>query len=810
MSKYIGVSVPRVDGVKKVTGAAKYVGDMKWPRMLYAKCVKSPYAHAKILSIDVSAAKALKGVHDVITGDYYTKRGGLYLEDKNFLAVNTVKFCGEPVVAVAAETPEIAEAACELVKVEYEPLPVINNPMEGMAKDAILIHPELHTYKVVPIFHPQAHTNISHHHIIRKGDADAAFKYAEEHPDEYYITEHEYHVPHVQHTPIENHIAVAQYEPDGKCTVWASCQSPYAVRQALSASFDIPLNKMRIISPYVGGGFGAKAGTTIEGIIIPLAMHSKGRPVMMEYTREEEFVNSYVRQGLYTKIKTAVRKSDGKFLAVQNDFYWDGGAYTEYGVNIVKASGFASTGPYEFDNVKTDAYCVYTNNPVGGPYRGFGMCEIHFGIEQNIDEVAKEIGMDPIEIRRVNGLAPGKSTGTGEIMKSCGFLEALDQVAEAIQYDKPCDPPSGPHKVRGKGIAGGWKSPSQPTNAGSAAIIRMNEDGTFFLMTSGHDIGQGSDTALTQIAAEVLCCDPSKFTIRTGDTDHTPYEWQTVASRITYCAGNAIKLAAEDLKEKLLDLAQIKLGYIKRELYLEDGWIINRNHPESRMPMSDLALGLAFEDGSGYGGPAIGVGTFTLPNNINYDPATGYSPKPAAFWTTAVAGAEVEVDTETGIIEVKKMVESCDPGHIVNPELYKAQVEGGMMQALGTVLFEELKLKDGKVLNKSFVDYKIPTIDNAPETFIAMGVEHPEETGPYGARGIGEPAMVPGAPAIANAIYNATGCRFTEMPITPERMLNRRSSQIRWHLRKMTVKRKSGMILFCLMYPMFRLIKAFL
>ena len=771
MSKYIGVSVPRVDGVKKVTGAAKYVGDMKWPRMLYAKCVKSPYAHAKIVSIDISAAKALKGVHDVITGDYYTKRGGLYLEDKNFLAVNTVKFYGEPVVAIAAETPEIAEAACELVKVEYEPLPVINNPMEGMAKDAVLIHPELHTYKVGPIFHPRAHTNISHHHIIRKGDADAAFKYAEEHPDEYYITEHEYHAPHVQHTPIENHIAVAQYEPDGKCTVWASCQSPYAVRQALSATFDIPLNKMRIISPYVGGGFGAKAGTTIEGIIIPLAMHSKGRPVMMEYTREEEFVNSYVRQGLYTKIKTAVRKSDGKFLAVQNNFYWDGGAYTEYGVNIVKASGFASTGPYEFDNVKTDAYCVYTNNPVGGPYRGFGMCEIHFGIEQNIDEVAKEIGMDPIEIRRVNGLAPGKSTGTGEIMKSCGFLEALDQVAEAIQYDKPCDPPSGPHKVRGKGIAGGWKSPSQPTNAGSAAIIRMNEDGTFFLMTSGHDIGQGSDTALTQIAAEVLCCDPSKFTIRTGDTDHTPYEWQTVASRITYCAGNAIKLAAEDLKEKLLDLAQIKLGYIKRELYLEDGWIINRNHPESRMPMSDLALGLAFEDGSGYGGPAIGVGTFTLPNNINYDPATGYSPKPAAFWTTAVAGAEVEVDTETGIIEVKKMVESCDPGHIVNPELYKAQVEGGMMQALGTVLFEELKLKDGKVLNKSFVDYKIPTIDNAPETFIAMGVEHPEETGPYGARGIGEPAMVPGAPAIANAIYNATGCRFTEMPITPERML---------------------------------------
>lgn len=770
-NRFVGTNVPRVDGIKKVTGAAKYVADMKWPRMLYAQCVRSPYAHAKILSIDTSAAEAMKGVHAVITGDYYTKRGGLYLEDKNFLAVGTVKYMGEGVVAVAAETPELAQAACDAVKVEYEPLPVITNPMEGMAKDAVLIHPEMHTYKVVPIFHPQAHTNVSHHHVIRKGNAEEAFKMAEANPEEYYIAEHEYHVPHVQHTPIENHAAIAQYEPDGKCTVWCSCQSPYAVRQALSASFDIPLNKMRVISPYVGGGFGAKAGTTLEGIIIPLAMMCKGRPVMLEYTREDEFVNSYVRQGVYLKIKTAVRKCDGKFIAVENNFYWDGGAYTEYGVNIVKASGFASTGPYEFDNVKTDAYCVYTNNPVGGPYRGFGMCEIHFGIEQNIDEIANELGMDPFEIRKVNGLAPGKSTGTGEIMKSCGFHEALDKVAGVIEYDKPSEAPSAPHKVRGKGIAGGWKSPSQPTNAGSSAIIRMNEDGTFYLMTTAMDIGQGSDTALTQIAAEVLNVAPSKITIRTGDTDHTPYEWQTVASRITYCAGNAVKLAAEDLRDKLLDLAQIKMGYIKRELYLEDGWIINRNHPESRMPMSDLALGIAFDDGSGYGGPAIGVGTFTLPNNINYDPETGYSPKPAAFWTTVAAGAEVEVDTETGEIKVLKMAEACDTGYTVNPELYKAQVEGGMMQALGTVLFEELLLKDGKVLNKSFVDYKIPTIDDTPEVFVAMDVQHAEETGPYGARGIGEPAMVPGAPAIANAVYNATGCRFTEMPITPEKML---------------------------------------
>lgn len=765
MSKYVGVNVRRVDGVKKVTGAAKYTADMKWPRMLYAQCVRSPYAHAKILSIDVSAAKAMKGVHDVITGEYYTKRGGLYLEDKNFLAVGTVKYMGEAVVAVAADTPEIAQAACDAVKVEYEPLPIITNPMDGMKKDAILIHPEMHTYKVVPIFHPKAHTNISHHHVVRKGDVEKGFAESD------YISEHTYHIPHVQHTPIENHVAVAQYEPDGKCTVWCGCQSPYAVRQALSASFDIPLNKMRVISPYVGGGFGAKAGTTLEGVVIPLAMHCKGRPVMLQYTREDEFVNSYVRQGLYAEFKTGVRKADGKIMAEEINFYWDGGAYTEYGVNIVKASGFACTGPYEVENLKCDAYCVYTNNPVGGPYRGFGMCEIHFAIEQNLDELAYEIGMSPVELRRVNGLAPGKKTATSEVMTSVGFLECIDKVDEVMHFDQPCDPPSEPHKLRGKGIAGGWKSPSQPTNAGSSAIIRMNEDGTFFLMTTAMDIGQGSDTALTQIAAEVLHVDPSKITIRTGDTDHTPYEWQTVASRITYCAGNATKLACEDLINKLLDLAEIKMGYIKRELYLEDGWIINRMHPEQRIPMSDLALGIAFEDGSGYGGPAIGVGSFTLPNNVNYDPETGYSPKPVAFWTTGINGAEVEVDTETGEIKVLKMIGCMDPGYMVNPDLYQTQVEGAMIQALGTVLFEELKLDNGKVLNKSFVDYKIPTIDDIPEELVALGVEHKEETGPFGARGIGEPAMVPGAPAIANAIYAATGCRFTDMPITPEKML---------------------------------------
>ena len=760
--KSVGVSIDRVDGIKKVTGQAKYVDDMKMARMLYAQVKRSPYAHAKILSIDTSEAEKLPGVKSVITGEYYKKRGGLYLEDKNFLAVGTAKFRGEAVAAVAAETLEIAQQAVDLIKVEYEELPAVTNAIEGMKPDAPIIHPDLGSYKVAPIFHPIAGTNISHHFKLRKGDVEKGFAESD------YVTEHTYYVPHVQHVPIEPHVAVAQYEADGKLTVWASCQSPFAVRQALAASFDLPLNKVRVISPYVGGGFGAKAGTTLEGIVIPLSMLNCGRPVKLNYTREEEFEDSYVRQGVHIKIKTGVRK-DGKILAEKVEYIWDAGAYTEYGVNIVKAAGLAALGPYDIPNAWADSYCVYTNHPVGGPYRGFGMCEIHFGLEQNLDVVAHEIGISEVEIRRINGLRAGGITGTGQVLEDSGYQDCLETVIKEMDYDTPSVSPS-PTKVRAKGIAGGWKSPSMPTDVASAAIIRMNEDGTFFLMTSGQDIGQGSDTALTQIAAEVLSVDPSKITIRTGDTDHTPYEWQTVASRTTYCAGNAVKLAAEDARDEILDLAQIKMGYGKRDLELRDGFVVHKMHPEIKVPISTFALGLTMPDASGIHGPLIGKGSFVVPNNMGFDHETGQGTKPVAFWTMGVNGAEVEIDTETGEIRVLKMVSCFDPGKVINPKLYDAQVEGAMVQALGTALFEELKLKDGQVLHKSFVDYKIPTADDMPEMVVKVA-EHAEPTGPFGARGIGEPVMVPGAPAIANAIANALGVRFYRMPITADDVL---------------------------------------
>lgn len=761
--KYVGTSVKRVDGIKKVTGSLKYVDDLNLPRMLYAAVKRSPYAHAKIIEIDTGKAEALKGVKAVITGKTFPKRVGLYLEDKTFLAIDKVIFIGEVVAAVAAETEEIAKEAVKLIEVEYEPLPVVLNAKESMKEDAPLVHPNLGDYKWEPIFFPKPRTNISNHYKLRKGDIEKGFSESD------IIIENEFYVPQIQHTPIEPHSTIAQMDPEGYLTVWASCQSPYAVRKALSVAFGLPLNKLRVISPAVGGGFGGKAGTTLEGIAIPLAMQTNGRPVKLTYSREEVFINSFVRQGLFAKIKTGVNR-EGKILAEKIEFIWDGGAYTEYGVNIAKSAGYASVGPYDVPNIWADSYCVYTNTPVGGPYRGFGMSEIHFAIEQNLDVIAEKLGMSGVEIRKINGLKIGGHTATDEELDVCGFIDCIKQVEEDIKLHEK-NRPSAPHKVRGKGIAGGFKAPSMPNNVASSAIIKLNEDGTAHLLTSAQDIGQGSDTTLTQIAAEILSINPEKITIKTGDTDHTPYEWQTVASRITYCAGNAVKLACEDIKTQLLDLAQIKLGIFKRDLELKDGYVVSKIYPDKKVSLSELALGLTMPDGSGVHGPIIGRGSFIPPNVRNADKNTGLGDKPVAFWTFGAQGVEIEVDTETGHIEVLNVVSCFDVGKVVNPKLIEAQVEGAIVQGIGSAIWEELIINgEGKVLNSSFSDYKIPTADDIPNMNIKF-LEYPEETGPFGARGVAEAAMVPTAPAITSALYDALGIRIKTLPLTPEKLL---------------------------------------
>jgi len=762
MLKYVGQSVLRVDGVGKVTGFTRYTDDLKLSGMLYADIKKSPYPHAKILKINISKAKKLSGVKVIITGKDVPNRVGLYIEDKTFLAIDKVRFIGEPVAAVAAESEEIAEEAVSLIEVDYEELPAVFSPLDGIKPDAPLIHEDLSSYKHASIILPQNGTNISNHYKIRKGDIEKGFKEAD------FVFENEFYLPHIQHSAIENHCAIAQVDPDGKVTVWAGCQSPYTVRRTLAGAFNMPLNKIRVISPAVGGGFGSKAGTTLEGIVIPLAQRANYRPIKLSYSREDVFVNSFVRQGMHARIKTGVTK-DGRIIAEENKFYWDGGAYTEYGVNIARAGGYASTGPYEIPNVKADSICVYTNHPVGGPYRGFGMSEIHFAIEQNLDIVAHKIGMEPLEFRRKNALKDGRTTVTGQVLENVGFIECLDKATQDIEWDKRVKKVSAT-KYRGKGIAGMYKAPSMPNNVGSSAILKINEDGTVNLLVSAMDLGQGSNTVLIQIAAEVLTVPISRISIMTGDTDCTPYEWQTVASRTTYCCGNSVKKAAEDAKAQLLRLASLKFDIPEEDLDLKDGYIVSKIYPDKKVPISGLAMGLTMPDGSGIHGPIIGRGAFIPPNVKDTDKETGQGDKPVAFWTFGVQAVEVEIDIETGEVRVLKVAAAYDAGKAINPDLVCAQIEGGIVQGLGSALLEELKIIEGKVLNPSFVDYKIPTFGDTPEMKISI-VEVPEPTGPWGARGIAEPCMVPTAPAIANAIFDAIGCRINSLPITAEKVL---------------------------------------
>lgn len=762
MYKYVGENIKRVDGLDKVTGYAKYVDDIKMPGMLYAKIKQSPYAHARIIKVDTSKAEALEGVKAVITGADVPNRVGLYLEDKTFLATDKVRFIGEAVAAVAAVTPEIAEEAVELIEVEYEELPGVFSAMDAIKHDAPLIHEDLGNYKYGPIFFPKPGTNISNHYKIRKGDIEKGFAEAD------YIMENEFYVPHIQHAPIENHSVIALTEPSGKVTVWSACQSPYAVRKALSVAFNLPLHKVRVISPAVGGGFGGKAGTTLEGITIPLSQKCMGRPVKLTYTREEDMIGSFVRQGCLAKIKTGVKK-DGRIVAEENTFYWEGGAYTEYGVNIARAGGYASTGPYDIPNVKADSYCLYTNQPVGGPYRGFGMSEIHFAIEQNLDMVAAQMGIDPVEFRKINAIKEGGHTVTGQQLYNVGITKCIEAVEKDIEWGKE-EKPSGPNKVRGKGIACMYKAPSQPNNVASSAVVKINEDGTANLLVTAMDIGQGSNTVLAQIAAEVLTIPVEKISVITGDTDVTPYEWQTVASRITYCAGNAVKKAAEDAKEQMLKLASIGLGLPAEYLELKDEHVVSIVYPDRKISIASLALGLEMPDGSGVHGPIIGRGSFIPPNVRNTDKETGQGEKPVAFWTFGAQAVEIEIDTETGQIEVIKVAAAYDVGKAINPQLCKAQIEGGIVQGIGSALLEQQIMEKGKVLNPNFVDYKIPAVRDVPEMIVRI-VEVPEVTGPYGARGVGEPAMVPTAPAIANAIYNALGIRINSLPLTAEKVL---------------------------------------
>lgn len=762
---FVGEGEKRQDAFEKVTGDAVYTQDIEFPGMLYAKFKKSSRPHARIVKVDTEKAEELSGVRAVITGKDVPFKFGKYIEDRDMLAREKVRYVGEPVAAVAADTEEIAEEAVELIEVEYEDLEPLFDVRESIKEDSPLIHEDIADYNHAPFIFPKDDSNIASHFKLRKGDTEEGFEEADT------IVENTFFQPQTQHVEMETHTTVAQWTPEDKLKVWTGAQSPFVVRENLSHIFDIPINDVDVHSPYLGGGFGGKAGINWEPLPTVLSREAGGRPVKLSLTREEQFSSSSIRQGLLAKVKTGV-KEDGKITAMELEFIWDSGAYADYAVNVGRASGYASTGPYEIPNVKTDSYTVYTNRPYGTAFRGFGHVPFHWATERQMDLVAREIGMDPAEFRLKNALLPGGISATGIEMD--GKLGRVDECIEAVEKElEKADTKASDGKVRGTGIAALWKAPAIPANTSSSAIVKLNQDGTVTVSTANSQMGQGTVTSLAQMAAESLDIPYEKVKVPNhSDTDLSPYTWQTVGSRGMFMDGNAVIDACEDAKRQIKEIASELLDVSVEDLVVADEKVSEKDG-DREVPLSEIALGGTYPSGGGFAGPVLGYGMYTAEGLTNLDPETGKG-APGLSWTVGARGAVVEIDPETADVRVIDLITCLDLGKAVNPKLVDGQIYGATVQHLGSVFTEEYIYDDeGRMLNNNLTDYKIPRVKDIPEKFENIILENPQENGPFGARGIGEPAMIGVGPAVGNAVYDAIDVDVYDLPISRENLWKR-------------------------------------
>ncbi len=763
---YVGKKAGRPDMVEKLTGEAMFVSDMEFPGMLHAQLKKSPFARARIKHIDTTKAASMPGVRAVVIGDELDYHIGLYIVDKYILAKGEVRHYGEAVAAVAAETLEQARAAVEAIEVEYEPLPPVLHHMDALKPDAPLVHPDLGSYGyVAAAFTPKPGTNIANHTKLRKGDVEKGFEQSE------FIVEREYSCPSVQHVPMETHVAIVQWGMGDKVSIWTSAQSPFTVRNLFCNAFKLPHINVRVQIPYVGGGFGGKAGIGVEPLCAVLSRKANGKPVKFQASREEEFSLLPCRSALTYHIKTGV-SADGKIIAQKMTMYWDAGAYADYAVNVTRASGYSAAGPYEIPNASVDAYTIYTNKPYGTAYRGFGHVEFHWAVERHMELIASAIGMDPLEFRLKNALRPGSKTLTGEeILTSTGnVVRCINEAARMINYGKLTPAEQAREKQTGwkigKGVAALHKAPAMPSFTATAVVLKMNEDGSVLVNIALTDYGQGTYASIRQIVAERLGFSIDKIKVAfENDTDRDPYDWQTVASKGLIMSGNAAILAAEDLLKNAYAVAAEALRANPRDLGHDGEKVFVKHHPALSVKFSAMAVGLAMPNGNGIGGPLIGVGRYIAQGLSNLDKETGEG-NPALDWTYGAHGMIVEVNEATGEYHVLKVGSVYDVGRAINPEIVRGQAIGGMMQGLGTAICEGyIYDQQGRLLNPSFTDNKIPTSKDLPMEIECAVVETPQIDGPYGARGVGEHSMISVAAALGNAIQKATGAEIMHMPM---------------------------------------------
>jgi len=737
----VGKAIPMPDAIARVTGTIPYGVNLEFPQMLAVKVLRSPVPHARLVSLDASATEQLPGVVAVLTAVDLGHSGGpgplsgAMMKDQPVVAGERVRYIGEPVAAVAAETAEIAEAALELIEVEYDELPAIYQAEAAMQSG-------------MPKLHEAYSDNCFVHAKLRRGDLEAGFAAADE------IIEETFTSPAAQHVSLEPHVTAAQWVA-GQLTVWSTTQAPHLVRQVLAELFGLELDSVRIIVPPLGGGYGGKGHLRLEPLVAALAWKVGGRPVKLVLTRAEEFVTA-TKHAATINIKSGVTK-DGIFTARQITIYWNGGAYADASPGLVRSGMARSVGPYRIPNVWADSYGTYTNLPPAGAFRGAMSSQASWAYESHMDTVAQRLGLDPLEFRLKNLLVSGDQFATGETMHDIHFVECLQACADKLDWDMPMTK-SGEAATLKRGRGLGVMMKSTVPSSKSECRLRLDRDGQLTLFTSTVEMGQGAHTALGQIAAEAVGVPFEVVTVIGPDTDRTPFDSTTSAARSTSMMGTAILNGAAALKQKLIEAAVPLFEQPPAELSVSEGHVISLAEPAQRMSYVEVLRRNRFES-------LEAMGEFQTKGGL--DPETGQGVA-SPHWHQGAGACEIEVDTETGKVTVLRYFGASFAGRVVNPTLAQLQNDGNIIFGLGPALVEEIVFDNGQVINGTLADYNIPSFLDLPLELSCVALEGGE--GEF--HGIGEMTLPPVAPAIANAIFDAVGVRLRDLPLTPEKVLS--------------------------------------
>jgi CO/xanthine dehydrogenase Mo-binding subunit len=749
----IGTRARRVDTPEKATGRARFISDVVVPGMVHAKLWRSPVPHARILSIETSRAAQAPGVIAVFTAADLPVKDLYYgpaYKDQPLLADGVIRHAGEPVVAIVAETVAQAEAALALVDVQWDELPAVDTLEAALAPGAPILHekpkPASH-FRDLAFLEAIPNTNICHHFSYQRGNVEHGFAQSD------LVVEQTYTFPMVHHYSLEPHCAIARVDGQG-IAVWASTQHPFPVRKEVAEMFGLPLSRVQVIVPYLGGAYGNKSYTKIEPLTIALALHVR-RPVRLALTVEEGF-KTVRRAAVRYRLRTGVR-ADGTLVAREAEVHYQLGAYADVGPRVVQKSAYTAAGPYRIPHLAIDAYGVYTNTVVSVAFRGYGVPQLCWAYESQMDVIAEKLGMDPLDLRLKNVLRRGETFMDGDLPVDCDFSEGLRRAAAAIGWNEPAAP------RRGKGVACTIKAPLAPSV--SSAMVRMHADGSATLLAATVEIGQGARTAMSQIVAAELALPLSHVRVGRSEVGMGPYDQATSASRSTTLMGLAVLRAARDVRDQLLDIGALQLGCARESVALRAGRIA--------APGGERSYAEALAARFGTGGELIGRGAYR--GERGRARLGGEAP----FWEVGMGAAEVEVDEDTGRVSVLRYVSVADVGRALNPRECEAQEEGAVMMGLGHTFFEQMVYEDGQLLNPSLIDYRVPVMSDLPMESRSILIENGDGPGPYGAKGIGESGLIPTAPAIANAIARAAGVRVTALPMTPERVwraLHERSS----------------------------------